>query len=117
MAERKQPVKCIFRIQVIIGPVTMKTAFGIPKRVNEIQAAFVNLARNPPLETSKCMQGGARGKKIRDRCARNCHESTLRMRLREDPVTHSAIHGETKMSDQRDSSSRRIQGAGFLAGK
>jgi len=53
MSQRQQTVESVFRVKMIVGPVTVKTAFGIPKCVDEIEATFANRRGEFAFETGK----------------------------------------------------------------
>ena len=53
MPQGQQAVESVFRVEMIVGPVPMKTAFGAPERIDEIEAALANRRGEFPLETGE----------------------------------------------------------------
>src|SRR5688500_15664948 len=115
MAERKQPIEGIFSIQVVVRPMSMKATVRVPKCVDQVEAAFVDPAWDAALQTGERMQGSARREEIGNGRTWHSDEAALRVSLCQDPVADRVVHGETQVSNQRDSRGSRIQRARFLA--
>src|SRR3954468_3780072 len=92
----------------------VESAFGGPERVDEVEATFVNVARDATLETGQCVQGGPRGQQVGKGGARDSEKSTLRRGLSEKPISDGSVHREAQMSDERDRSGGGVEVSNFL---
>ena len=114
MAESEQAVVSIFGVEMVVGPMAVKAAFGGPKRVDEIQAAFVQATGDAPFKTGQRMQRGRGGKKIGNRRAWHSEKAALRRGLRENPIADRRVHWKTEMRDERNRASGGVEIADFL---
>ena len=77
--ERKQAVKCIFAIQIIIRPMAVETAGGVPEGVHKIQTALGFFLGEPHIQRGQRVEGGGGGEEVRYRCSGYGDEAALRM--------------------------------------
>src|SRR5689334_19506980 len=102
MTQSEQAVKGVFGIEKIVRPMSMKTAFGIPERVDQIETFLVLKRGQPATDTGQCVKGRRSREEIRNGHARHSDESTVGMHLGNDPIPNIRIHRETKMRNERD---------------
>ncbi|MDB6016305.1 MAG: hypothetical protein JWR19_794 [Pedosphaera sp.] len=116
MPQGKQGVKSVFRVEMVVGPVAMEAAARVPERIQKIETALVNLVRQAAIHRRQGMQHGGGREQVGHRSAGHSEEAALRMRLREQPVAHTLVHGKTKMADKRDRAGGGIRRADARAG-
>jgi hypothetical protein len=102
MPQREQGVEGVFRVEMVVGPVAVESAAGVPERIQKIKAALVNLAWQAAIHRGQGMQHGGGREQVGHRRAGQSEEAALRMRLREQPVAHPLVDGKTKMAEERN---------------
>ena len=79
MSERKQAIKGVLAIDVVIRPVAVEATGGIPERIDKIKTSLRFLLIQAHLQCCQRMQGRGCGKQIRHRRIRYGHKTTLCM--------------------------------------
>src|SRR6266478_9211860 len=113
MPQRQQPIKRVLRIEVIIRPVPVKAAFGIPQGIDEIEAELALTRGEATLQRGKSMQRGSGGEQIGKWGFRDREEATLRMRLGQQPIRRAGAHRHLELMEYGDGGSggwRRAHG-------
>ena len=86
MAQREQAVIGVFRVEIIVRPVAVEPALGVPECVDEVEAALVDDAGNPALDAAQGVQGRGCGEKVRQRRSGNREEPAFRKWVKDNKV-------------------------------
>jgi hypothetical protein len=116
VAGGEEAVVRVLGVQVVVGPVAVEAALGGPERVEEVEAALVDLVRQPALQRGEGVEGGRGREQVGQGSAGHGEEAALGVGLREDPVAEGGIHGEAEVTDEDDGAGGGVEGAGLGAG-
>src|SRR3954447_1929053 len=100
---------------MIVRPVPVETAGGVPKRVEEIEAALFRRLSERPLETRQRMQRRRGGEQIWNWRLRHREEASLRVHPFVQPIADTARDRHPKLMEQGDRGGRRIDRADLHA--